>query len=324
VRCRCTTTPQWSTAFRVGTFTSTLRVPRPRAYGHGMSPDDHLDAHRAAGRMVTADGVATFVREEGPQDAPAVLCLHGVPSSSYLYRKVLPALAGRGCRGIAYDLPGLGFADRPPDLDYSWSGLADWSGALVEELGLDGVHLVLHDIGGPIGLLLAAHLGGRVRSITLLNTIVDPTTFTPPMVMRPFTVPAVARLWLRATLPPAFVALLRWQGVADRSVPADELLAYRRQLLAGDGGAAFLRIMQSFEHSEAVGRRMRRGLHEADRRQVVWGELDPSLPIGTHGEQARDAAGVDVVHRLPGKHFLQEDCAPELADLVADLVHRVG
>ncbi len=274
--------------------------------------------------MVTADGTATFVREEGDPDAPAVLCLHGVPTSSYLYRKVLPGLAAQGCRGIAFDLPGLGFAERPPHLDYSWTGLADWAGELVEVLQLDAVHLVIHDIGGPVGLLLAAHLGGRVRSVTVLNTMVDPTTFSPPLLMRPLMVPLLGRLWLRSTFDAAFLVAMRWQGVADRSVPREELLAYRRQLLAGDGGEALLRLMRSYECTPEVAERMRQGLHEAPYRQVVWGEQDPTLPLDTYGERAREVAGVDTILRLPGKHFLQEDCADEVADVVARLVHRAA
>ena len=289
-----------------------------------MTPQEHLDAHRAAGRMVTADGVATFVRAEGDPDAPAVLCLHGVPTSSYLYRKVLPGLAARGCRGIAFDLPGLGFAERPPYFDYSWTGFARWTGELVEALGLDAVHLVVHDIGGPVGLLLAAHLGGRTRSITVLNTMVDPTTFTPALLMRPLTVPGLGRLWLKGSFDTAFLVGMRWQGVADGSVPKEELLAHRRLLLAGDGGDALLRIMRSYEHTEDVAERMRQGLHEAPYRQVVWGERDPVLRIETYGEQAREVAGVDTILRLPGKHFLQEDCADEIADAVARLVHRAA
>lgn len=274
--------------------------------------------------MVTADGTATFVREEGDPDAPAVLCLHGVPTSSYLYRKVLPGLAAHGCRGIAFDLPGLGFAERPPYLDYSWTGLARWAGELVEVLELDAVHLVVHDIGGPVGLLLAAHLGGRTRSITVLNTMVDPTTFTPPLLMRPLLVPGLGRLWLRSTFDAAFLVAMRWQGVADRSVPKEELLAYRRQLLAGDRGDALLQVMRSYEQTEEVAERMRQGLQEAPYRQVVWGEQDPTLAIETYGEQARELAGVDTILRLPGKHFLQEDCADEIAEVTARLVHRAA
>lgn len=288
-----------------------------------MSTRRHLDAHRAAGRHVTAGGVRTFVREDGPADGPVVLCLHGVPVSSYLYRHVLPALADRGCRAVAFDLPGLGLADRPALFDYSWTGLARWSQQLVDELGLEDVHLVVHDIGGPVGLLLAERLGERVRSITLLNTIVDPVGFRPPLVMKPFTVPGLGELALASMFDAGVLALWRWQGVAG-DVPADELLAHRRLLLRGDRGRAFLRIMRSFEHDEHVAARMRAGLRVTTHRQVVWGEHDPALRIDVHGELARVAAGVDTIHRLPAKHFLQEDCPDEVAELVARLVHAAA
>ena len=55
-------------------------------------------------------------------------------------------------------------------------------------------------------------------------------------------------------------------------------------------------------------------------RQVIWGDKDPALKIATYGEIARQAAGVASIHRLPGKHFLQEDNGPQLADLIADFV----
>ena len=81
-----------------------------------------LAAHRAAGRTFTAAGVSSFVLDQGDPDAEPVVCIHGVPASAYLYRKVLPALAARSLRGIAVDVPGLGLAERPEDFDCSWTG----------------------------------------------------------------------------------------------------------------------------------------------------------------------------------------------------------
>ena len=77
---------------------------------------DAIEVHRAAGRRFAAGGTTSFVREQG-QGAPVVL-LHGVPTSSYLYRKVIPALADQGLRALAFDFPGLGLADRPEGFDY--------------------------------------------------------------------------------------------------------------------------------------------------------------------------------------------------------------
>ena len=97
---------------------------------------DVLEAHRQAGQRFRAAGIASFVREEG--SGSAVLCLHGMIGSSFLYRKVLAELASRGLRGVAFDLPGFGLADRPPGYDYSWTGLGRFCAAAVDELGLGG------------------------------------------------------------------------------------------------------------------------------------------------------------------------------------------
>ena len=106
-----------------------------------------IDIHSAAGRRFEAGGVRSFVREQGA--GPDVLLLHGVPTSSFLYRKVITHLADQGLRAIAVDFPGLGLAERPERFDYSWSGLARWLGEAVDALGLQRCHLVVHDIGGP-------------------------------------------------------------------------------------------------------------------------------------------------------------------------------
>jgi haloalkane dehalogenase len=81
---------------------------------------DVVAAHRAAGREFEAARVQSFVREQGHGET--VLCMHGVPASCFLYRKLIAELAGRGLRGVAFDLPGLGLAARPDRFDYSWTG----------------------------------------------------------------------------------------------------------------------------------------------------------------------------------------------------------
>jgi pimeloyl-ACP methyl ester carboxylesterase len=63
------------------------------------------------------------------EDGEPVLCMHGVPASSFVYRKVIAELAGRGLRSVAFDLPGLGLAARPEQFDYSWTGLGKFSAA---------------------------------------------------------------------------------------------------------------------------------------------------------------------------------------------------
>jgi len=279
-----------------------------------------LDRHRASGHVFTAGGIRSFVLDEGPRDGEAVVCVHGVPASAYLYRKVLPALAPRGLRGIAVDLPGLGLAERPVDADYSWTGLGRWLGSAIDALELDRFHLVVHDIGGPIGLEVAAAEPHRVRSLTILNTTIAVESFHRPWVMEPFAHPVMGEAWLKSIrLPGIFMALMRALGVTRR-VPAAEIACYVPLLLGDDGGRAFLQIMRGFEATADKQRRYLAALRDRPYPvQVVWGVRDRMLTWRRYGVQAQLAAGLDDAILLPGKHFVQEDCPEEIAEAVHQL-----
>jgi pimeloyl-ACP methyl ester carboxylesterase len=273
--------------------------------------------HRSSGRTFESGGVESFVREQGEGDP--VLCMHGVPASSFLYRKVLAELSARRFRGIAFDLPGLGLAARPQNFDYSWTGLGQFAVAAVDALTLKRFHLVVHDIGGPVGFELAASMPQRIASLTILNTIVAVDGFRRPWSMQPFAIRGLGELWLGSITKPAFRALMRLQGIQDgAAVTKQELDAYLELLKRADGGRAFLKIMRGFERTA-----QKQTLYEGAVRgvpypvQVVWGAEDPALKLSVQGEQARRIAHVETVHALPAKHFLQEDQAPALAELIA-------
>lgn len=282
-----------------------------------MAKTSVLDDYEETGRRFTADGVGSFVLDQGSGDP--VVCMHGVPASAYLYRKVVPKLAAHGLRGIAFDLPGLGLAERPVGFDYTWSGLGRWSVAAIDALGLERFHLVVHDIGGPVGFEVAAAMPERVASLTVLNTVVDAEDFRRPWSMEPFAHRYVGRAYLSMLNKPIFRTLMRMQGVADmKAVPARELDAYVDLLKRGDNGAAFLQIMRGFERT-AQKQKLYRGVVAGDRYpvQVVWGERDPALTLDEHGQIVLRAAGLSSSVNLPGKHFLQEDQAGPLAAQIA-------
>jgi haloalkane dehalogenase len=276
--------------------------------------------HEAAGRRFDAGGVGSFVREEG--SGPAVVLVHGVPTSSFLYRKVMPLVAAEGLRAVAFDFPGLGLADRPDDYDYSWSGLARFTGEAIDALGIERCHLVVHDIGGPIGCEWAVRHPDRVLSLTALNTLLDLATFRRPWSMQPFAIKVVGEIQLRTMPRFVFSEIFYLQGVKERAaVPRAEVYAHYELLKRGDGGRNFLKVMRGFELTEQKQRLLWDGL-AADGRpypaQVVWGRDDPALP-----EQRRlavqRALEVDDPILLPAKHFLQEDQAPAVAERIAEL-----
>jgi len=289
-----------------------------------MSPTRALvEAHTQAGRTLRVGGVRTFVREEG-QGTP-VLCMHGVPVSSFLYRKVLPELARRGLRGICFDLPGLGLSQRSPDLDPTWTGLGRFAVEAVDALALDRFHLVVHDIGGPVGFELAATIPERIASLTIMNTMVEVTRFRKPWAMAPLAVPVLGELWLAAMVGPVFTTAMYMLGVSDRRVcPPEQVLGHLRLLKRDDRGRAFLRIMRAFETTEAKEALYLGTLREAPYPiQALWGDLDPGLRIEVQGEEVRRIVGTEAFSRVPAKHFLQETHPVEVAELVAALVTRV-
>jgi haloalkane dehalogenase len=277
-----------------------------------------LERYRSSGRFFTAAGIKSFVLDEGPRDAPPVVCVHGVPASAYLYRKVVPALAGTGLRGIAIDLPGLGLADRPADADYTWTGLGRWLLSAINELQLERFHLVLHDIGGPIGFEVANAVPERVLSMTLLNTIIEVESFHRPWPMEPFVHRGVRDAWLASLRAPgAFLSLMRLAGVSRR-VPTAEIGCWVPLLFGDDGGRAFLKIMRGFELTAAKERlyldTVSQGPYPV---QVVWGARDRMLPWERWGVQAQRVAGLQEPIKLPAKHFLQEDYPQEIAEAVS-------
>ena len=279
-----------------------------------------IEAHRAVGRRFEAGGVTGFVRESG-EGEPVVL-MHGVPVSSFVYRKVLPLLGQRRLRGVAFDLPGLGLSERPRDFDYTWSGLGRWTGEAIDALEIERCHLVLHDIGGPIALEWALRNRDRVRSLTVLDTWIDVAGFRRFWSIDLARLPIVGPVWVAGSRPPVARWLFYQQGIGDRSAIADEEVDAHLELLKrDDGGRAFRRIVQGFELIDEKERFYTNGLREAGwPATILWGDRDPAL-----GEDRRraieSALGIEA-KIVSAKHFLQEDQAVAVADAIASVAKR--
>jgi len=121
-------------------------------------------------KTISVNGVKVFYREAGPSDAPTILLLHGFPTSSHMFRNLIPALAGT-YHVIAPDYPGFGNSEQPPmdKFDYSFDNLAILVEAFVDQLGIDRYSLYLMDYGAPIGFRLAAKHPERVQSLIVQN-----------------------------------------------------------------------------------------------------------------------------------------------------------
>ncbi|MBK1784387.1 haloalkane dehalogenase [Prauserella cavernicola] len=146
-----------------------LRTPDDR---FADLPDfDYPDLYADVDNPVTGIVRVGYV-EAGPADGPAVLLLHGEPSWSFLYRKMLPVLADAGLRAIAPDLVGFGRSDKPADLtDHTYANHVEWMRAFAfDSLDLRDVTLVGQDWGGLIGLRLVAEHPERFAGVVAANT----------------------------------------------------------------------------------------------------------------------------------------------------------
>ena len=150
----------------------TLRTPDARFA--------NLPDYPFAPRYVEVDGLRIHHVDEGPHDAEPLLLLHGEPSWSYLYRKMIPLFTGAGYRVVAPDLVGFGRSDKPVlREDYTYQRHVDWMRGVIESLDLRRITLVCQDWGGLIGLRLAAEMEPRFARIVAANTFL-PTGDTRP------------------------------------------------------------------------------------------------------------------------------------------------
>lgn len=282
-----------------------------------MALSSLVRAHEAAGRYLTVRGQRVFVREEG--SGANVLLVHGVPTSSFLYRKVMPLVAARGLRAVAFDFPGLGLSDKPRGAPYDWHALAAWTGDIVAALDIAPVHLVIHDIGGPIAVEWASRSPEAVTSVTFLNTILNLAVFSRPFPMWLYVVPVLRHVVVNTQTTALFLPIMRRIGVkhGDR-ISRAEVAAYLELLRHNGGKRPFLDIMSGFDLSEAHTGALREGLLElAKPMQLVWGAHDFAIPRA-QADYIRETFPLLAEHWVDGRHFIQEDQPEACAEHIAD------
>jgi haloalkane dehalogenase len=287
--------------------TDVLRTPEEAFAG---LPDFPFQAHYRE-----VEGLRLAHLDEG--QGPPVLFMHGEPTWSFLWRKVIPPVRDAGFRCIAPDMVGFGRSDKPTDVGwYSYDRHVALAATLLEDLDLHGATIVVHDWGGPIGLHLAVDHAERIDRIVILDTGLFTGTQRMTdawLAFRDFTANT-------EDLPVGF--LVRGGCKND---PGDAVVAaYEAPFpdAASKAGARAFPALIPFEPDApgaADGRRVLHALGD-DRRPtlMLWGDSDPVLPLAV-GENFAAAIGRDTPHTIADAgHFLQEDKGPEIGRLIAD------
>lgn len=146
-------------------------------------PPIHVAPIHALSKTVTIDGLEIAYREAGPKDAPVVLLLHGFPSSSHMFRDLIPQLATR-YRVIAPDYPGFGASSAPSveTFAYTFAALTEIVERFTVAVGATSYVLFMQDYGGPIGFRLAARHPERVRGMVIQNAVASVDGWNPDVV----------------------------------------------------------------------------------------------------------------------------------------------
>lgn len=165
--------------------TTTLEAAEPRP-GVLRTPDDRfsdLAGYDFAPNYVDIDGYRVHYLDEGPAGGEVVLMLHGEPTWSYLYRKMIPVITAAGFRAIVPDLIGFGRSDKPVDMEvHSYAFHVETQSRLLEALDLENITFVGQDWGGLIGLRVVAENEARFARVAIANTgLPAPTGDEPPM-----------------------------------------------------------------------------------------------------------------------------------------------
>ena len=271
--------------------------------------------------------------DEGPTDAPVVLMLHGEPSWSFLYRKMIPIVTAAGYRVIAPDLIGFGKSDKPTQrTDYTYQRHVDWVRSLLQQLGLKDMTLVCQDWGGLIGLRLAAEEPALFARIVAANTILPGFPMGDPRVKAVFGPVAKLRTTLgfgswftfSQVVPRWTAGLVITMGTARR-MPRDVRRAYDapypdHRYMAG--ARVFPRLVPSdMANNKAAWRQLVRWekpfLCAFSDKDPVMSAMAGILPAIVPG-----CAGQPHTTIRNGGHFLQEDQGEDLAQVVVDFIHR--
>ncbi|MFS0899126.1 alpha/beta fold hydrolase [Mycolicibacterium litorale] len=279
-------------------------------------------------RYATVDGHRLFYREAGHPDAPTVLLLHGYPTSSYMFRRLVPALADRW-HVVAPDHLGFGLSDAPgvDEFDYSFDALAALTAGLLEQLGISRYAIYVQDYGAPIGWRLALADPDAVTAVITQSGNAYDAGFVEAF-WKP--VWAYHREQTPDTEGPVREALsleaIRWQyvtGVADETLLDPEAWHHDHALVSRPGNDAVqMKLFLDYATNSPLYPR----LHEYFRSSgvpllAVWGRGDEIF--GPDGARAfADDLPDAEIHLLDGGHFLLESAFDETTALIRDFLDR--
>lgn len=275
-------------------------------------------------RTVSVGGLDVFYREAGPEDAPVLLLLHGYPTSSHMFRHLIPALADR-YRVIAPDHTGFGRSSAPSvdDFDYTFDALADVTRSFLEVVGVTRFTIYVQDYGAPIGWRLALANPDAVEGVISQNGNAYEDGFVPDFWAPIWAYGAEPSAENEAALRPALGReAVEWQythGVADTTTIDPDAWEHDLALLGRPGvDRAQLHLFGDY----ATNRELYPAVHDWLRASqtpvlAVWGRND-EIFAAAGAEAFRTDVPQARVELIDGGHFLLESHLDEVVRIIRE------
>lgn len=276
-------------------------------------------------RYAETGGVRVFYREAGPPDAPAVLLLHGFPSGSHQFRRLIDAL-GSDYHVIAPDLPGFGHTEVPDDFTYSFESLTDVTENFVQAIGLERFALYMFDYGGPVGCRLATRHPGWIAGLIVQNANVYEEGLSE------------LALGLAANRPGVTGAAQVVAGIMTDSVTRSQYLngATDPTMIAPDGWTldqhfldqpgrkeAQVALALDYHTNVALYPSWQQWLHDHQPPTlIIWGRGDRFFLEAGAKAYLRDLPDAEL-HLFDTGHIALEEHLPEIAPLIATFLDRI-
>lgn len=275
------------------------------------------------------DGHTVFYRDAGPREAPAILLLHGFPTSGHMFRDLIRALAGR-YRLIAPDYPGFGYSSAPgrETFAYGFDAYAGLVDELVQRLDLQSYALYLFDYGAPVGFRLATRRPERVNALIIQNGNAYEEglgDFWNPIKAYWNTGAEQEREALRWL---TTIEATRWQytnGVSDRELLSPDAWHHDQSMLDRPGNQDIqLDLFYDYRTNIPLYPAWQSYMREfRPPTLVVWGKNDEIFIADGAAPYARDNPAAEI-HMLDTGHFALETHSNEIAAMIAEFLERNG
>jgi pimeloyl-ACP methyl ester carboxylesterase len=278
-------------------------------------------------KRATVDGNRIFYREAGPEGAPTILLLHGFPTSSHMFRNLIPELGDR-YHVVAPDLPGFGFSDAPnrTQFRYTFENLTMAIDSFIQSIGIERFAIYVFDYGAPVGFRLALARPERITAIISQNgnAYVEGLSQGWNPIQKYWKEPTPEnRTALRAFLKPEATKRQYLHGVQDESQVAPESYELDSALLARPGNDEIqLDLFLDYASNVALYPKFQEYFRiKQPSLLAVWGKNDPFfLPPGAEAFK-RDNPNAEVYFYDTG-HFALETHHQEIAGAIRDFLDR--